>query len=288
MINVLVTGGNGQLAKNLKDIDKNFQGLNLIYKSVEELDITKIEDLKASLSEVKVQYCINCAAYTAVDQAEKKQSAAYTINELAVANMADICNSLGIVLIHISTDFVFDGYKSYPYNEDDKTNPQGVYGWSKRKGEIAIIERMTDYFILRTSWLYSEHNSNFMKTMISLSKTRDELGVVDDQIGTPTYAKDLADLILKIISSKDKRYGMYHYSNEGVASWYDFAMAIFGETGKHIKLLPIKTKDYPTLAERPRFSILDKSKIKKTFNIEIPYWRNSLKQALINLDKIQK
>ena len=285
MTQVLVTGGQGQLARNLKDLDSSFEQINLLYPLEHEVDITNLDQLDTYFNSNNLDYCINCAAYTQVDNAENEEEVARKVNELGVKNLATVCSMYDVVLIHISTDFVFDGKSVCAYKESDPTNPLGKYGWSKLNGEIALKNEWDKHFIIRTSWLYSEHNSNFMNTMIRLSKTREELGVVDDQIGTPTYAKDLAYVILKIIESKNKNYGLYHYSNEGVASWYDFAMAIFEETNASVKLSPIKTKDYPTPAERPTFSVLNKSKIKQTFNIEISHWRSSLKKAIINLNK---
>jgi dTDP-4-dehydrorhamnose reductase len=193
-----------------------------------------------------------------------------------------------VVLIHISTDFVFDGNASKPYNEAYETNPLSIYGLSKLKGEIVIQETCSQHFIIRTSWLYSEYNHNFLKTMLRLANTRDEIKVVSDQIGTPTYAKDLAQTLLEIINTNNNAFGLYHFSNEGVASWYDFAVAIFEETKATTKVLPIKTKDYPTPATRPNFSVLDKTKIKASLDITIPHWRKSLRKAILNLNKINK
>jgi len=286
MINILVTGGKGQLASCIKDCASKYSNLNFIFKSSDKLDILNKRSLKSEFQNNEIAYCVNCAAYTAVDMAEKESEHATSINEIGTRNLAEICSEHRTVLIHISTDFVFDGNTLKSYNETDKTNPLGVYGLSKLKGELAVKQFCSEYFILRTSWLYSEHKKNFMKTMIQLSELKDELGIVDDQIGTPTYAKDLAEVIIKIINIKNKDYGLYHYSNEGLASWYDFAIAIFDETKTKIKLLPIKTENYPTPAKRPRFSVLDKSKIKKNLKIEIPYWRHSLKRAILNLNKI--
>lgn len=282
MINVLVTGGEGQLASNLKDICDAYPPLNLIFKEYTELDVTNTSQVKSVFESTTFNYCINCAAYTAVDKAEDESEIAFKVNEQGSKNLAKFCSDNNVTLIHISTDFVFEGNTSKAYTETDATNPQGNYGLSKLKGELAIQQSIKKYFIIRTSWLYSEHNKNFMKTMIQLSASRDELRVVDDQIGTPTYAKDLAHIILKIIDSKDEVYGIYNFSNEGVASWYDFANAIFQEINSNIKLLPTKTKDFPAPAKRPSFSVLDKTKIKDTLGIEIPHWRASLKEAIIN------
>ena len=287
MVNVLVTGGNGQLANCLDSISNRYN-INLIFKNSSDLDITNYNKVQQYFVENNLDYCVNCAAYTAVDKAESEQEKAFAINEKAVENLANICSKSSVTLIHISTDFVFDGQNSMAYKETDTTHPIGVYGASKLNGEEAIKSICNQYFIVRTSWLYSEFQANFMKTMLRLSETRDELSVVEDQIGTPTYATDLAEVILEIIESKINKYGTYHFSNEGVASWYDFAFTIFEEEKKKTKVFPIKSKDFPTAAQRPHFSVLDKSKIKEALDIEIPHWKTSLKKALINLKNIQK
>ncbi|MCX7551321.1 dTDP-4-dehydrorhamnose reductase [Xanthomarina sp. F2636L] len=283
MINILVTGGNGQLASCIKDLETT--NFNFIYTDYLDLDITDRESLEIFFKNTTVSYCINCAAYTAVDQAESDFENATRINELGAKNLAQTCQKYQTTLIHISTDFVFNGNQTRIYNEEAITNPISVYGETKLQGEIQIQKHLSHYFILRTSWLYSEHGNNFMKTMIKLSKERTELNVVLDQIGTPTYATDLASIILHLISKKINQYGVYHYSNEGVASWYDFAKAIFEEIDSKIKLLPIKSIEYPTPAKRPPFSVLDKSKIKQTLQIEIPHWRDSLRKALKNYNE---
>lgn len=279
MKNVLVTGGKGQLATCIKDVQKNLEGYNFIFVDADELDITKEEEIKNFFDTHEIHYCINCAAYTAVDKAEKETQSATLINERGTEYLAKFCKYKNATLIQISTDFVFDGQQSFPYKEEDDTNPLGVYGLTKLKGEKAAI--ITEkHFIIRTSWLYSEHSHNFFKTMLRLGKERDELSVVYDQIGTPTYAGDLAMVILKIIQDNSDSFGIYHYSNEGVASWYDFAKAIFDEAEIEIRLNPIKTEQYPTPAERPNYSVLDKTKIKGELEINIPYWRDSLKKCL--------
>jgi dTDP-4-dehydrorhamnose reductase len=285
MINILVTGGNSQLSKCIKNLKDNLSGANFIFVGRLELDITNDLAVNSFIQNNNVQYCINCAAYTAVDFAESDKDNAFNVNVIGVENLAVACNKNGVTLIHVSTDFVFDGNKNVAYNENDKTNPLSVYGLTKLRGEQAIAENMNHYFIIRTSWLYSEHGSNFMKTMINLSKNKATLRVVEDQIGTPTYASDLASIIIAIIDSDNKQYGIYHYSNEGIASWYDFAKAIFEEKNCNIDLTPIKSEDYPTPAKRPKFSVLDKTKIKTNLKIKIPYWRDSLKAAIINYNE---
>ncbi|MDG1393423.1 MAG: dTDP-4-dehydrorhamnose reductase, partial [Flavobacteriaceae bacterium] len=237
MRNVLVTGSNGQLASCIKDLAKQYEDLDFIYTDYKELDICDLNQVNTFFkSNKKIDYCINCAAYTAVDKAESDVEKAFEINANGAKNLAIACSEFDAILIQISTDFVFDGEKKEPYTETDVAKPISVYGASKLQGEIEIKQTLETYFILRTSWLYSEHGANFMKTMLKLAETRDEISVVSDQIGTPTYAGDLADVILKIISSKNTNFGLYHYSNEGVASWYDFAKTIFEASHTQIKL----------------------------------------------------
>ena len=227
MKNILVTGGKGQLASCIKDVSGNLDNLNFIYVDIDQLDITDIKSVKTFFEKNNVSYCINCAAYTAVDKAESNKEMAERINVLGARNLAIACKSNDAVLIHISTDFVFDGVNTKPYNEEDKVNPLSIYGLTKLNGELVIADSLKEYFIIRTSWLYSEHGNNFLKTMLRLGSERENLGVVIDQLGTPTYAGDLAKAIMTIICVNSSAFGLYHYSNEGVASWYDFAHAIF-------------------------------------------------------------
>ncbi|WP_299223575.1 dTDP-4-dehydrorhamnose reductase [uncultured Psychroserpens sp.] len=285
-MNILVTGSKGQLATCIKDIEtySNDKNLHFIYKNSKELNILDANTIETFFNNNDIDYCINCAAYTAVDKAESNTESAININEIGVKNLAKACSEKQITLIHVSTDFVFDGSKSTPYTEEDKTNPIGVYGSSKLKGEQQVMKQLSNYFIIRTSWLYSEHGNNFLKSMIKLSKEKNELRVVVDQVGTPTYAKDLAKTIIKIIENNNQDYGIYNYSNQGVASWYDFAKAIFEENDTIIDLYPIKSEAYKTPARRPHYSVLDKTKIERVLNIKIPYWRDSLKKALINVN----
>ena len=279
---ILVTGASGQLGSTFKSLVENKQvgDLDFVFRSSQDLDITDFEAVRQELLSDNYAYCINCAGYTNVDQAETEKDLAYKVNVTGSRNLAMNCNESKTVLIHISTDFVFDGFLNTPYVEDDIARPIGFYGDTKYKGERAIINNLEEHFVIRTSWLYSEFGHNFMKTMVRLGNEKDELSVVYDQIGTPTYALDLAHVILHIIKAHSIDYGVYHYSNEGVASWYDFAKAIFEIHKIPVKLLPILSEEYPTPAERPKFSVLDKSKIKKTFGLEIPNWRDSLKVAL--------
>lgn len=283
MKNILVTGGKGQLATCIKDVTKDINDLNFIYVDLDQLDITDLNEVNTFFLNNEFSYCINCAAYTAVDNAETNKDIAEKVNVLGARNLANACKSNQSVLIHISTDFVFDGLQTDFYTEEDKENPLSIYGLTKLQGEIAIAESLKEHFILRTSWLYSEYGQNFLKTMLRLGAERDSLGVVVDQIGTPTYAKDLALIVLKIIVKDKADFGTYHYSNEGVASWYDFAKAIFEESNMLVKLNPIKSDAYPTPAVRPKFSVMDKSKIKSVWSLEIPYWRDSLKECLLKM-----
>ncbi|WP_422350075.1 dTDP-4-dehydrorhamnose reductase [Flagellimonas sp.] len=279
---ILVTGASGQLGSTFKALvdEGKAQGLDFVFKSSSELDITDYDAVNEELISLDYAYCINCAAFTNVDKAEAENELAYRVNVSGARNLALNCNESNTVLIHISTDFVFDGFMTTPYLEEDIARPIGFYGDTKYKGERAIINNLEEHFILRTSWLYSEFGHNFMKTMIQLGTERDELSVVYDQVGTPTYALDLAEVVLHIINAHSIEYGVYNYSNEGVASWYDFAKAIFDGYKIDVDLKPIRSEEYPTPAERPKFSVLDKSKIKTTFGLQIPHWRDSLSVAL--------
>jgi len=280
-MNILVTGASGQLGRSLQAlVTTTGSEYNFVFMSSADLDITDAVAVHSAFEATDYAYCINCAAYTAVDMAETEIKVAQKVNVTGPRNLALSCNETHTVLIHISTDFVFDGFLGEPYKEDDIARPIGSYGDSKYKGEQAIINKLDEHFILRTSWLYSEFGTNFMKTMLRLGQERNELSVIYDQIGSPTYAKDLAMVILRIIDAHSIDYGVYHYSNEGVASWYDFARAIFDEQGMAIRLKPIRSEEYPTPAERPKYSVLDKEKIKKTFQLSIPHWRESLSLAL--------
>lgn len=285
---ILVTGASGQLGSTFKTLSSQgqTQGLDFVFKSAAELDITDFDAVHEELMGSDYAYCINCAAFTNVDKAETENDLAYKVNVSGSRNLALNCNESNTILIHISTDFVFDGFMTTPYLEEDIARPIGFYGDTKYKGERAIINNLEEHFILRTSWLYSEFGHNFMKTMIRLGSEREELSVVYDQVGTPTYALDLARVVLHIINAHSIDYGVYNYSNEGVASWYDFAKAIFDSYNISVDLTPIRSEEYPTPAERPKFSVLDKSKIKDTFALKIPHWRDSLEVALKAYSKI--
>ncbi|MCB4807295.1 dTDP-4-dehydrorhamnose reductase [Tamlana sp. 62-3] len=283
MIQILVTGANGQLAQCLKTLTTNLEGYQFYFYSRNDFDISDKAKVEAIFKTKNFSFCINCAAFTNVDTSESNKETSDLINHKAVYNLAVACTQNNVKLIHVSTDFVFDGNQSLPYQETDKTNPLGVYGNSKLLGEKAIQNTLKAHYILRTSWLYSEFGNNFLKTMLRLAETRPEIGVVFDQVGTPTYAVDLAALIISIIQKDNDAFGVYHYSNEGVASWYDFAVAIFNLKNLNTKVLPIRSIQYPTPAKRPSFSVFDKQKVKHTFNVSIPHWRTSLEKCLQNV-----
>jgi dTDP-4-dehydrorhamnose reductase len=283
MKNVLVTGGKGQLASCIKDIAPNLKEHHFIYVDIDVLDITSASEVRAFFDTNNIDFCVNCAAYTNVDKSENEQDIAAKVNVDGVKHLAESCKDHNAKFIQISTDFVFDGKSSLPYLEEDSTKPLGSYGLTKLNGELAILDTLKEHFILRTSWLYSEYGHNFCKTMLRFAKERNVLSIVSDQVGTPTYAGDLAEVIIKIIAEDNKAYGVYHYSNEGVASWYDFAKAIFDLSDSNIELHPIRSEAYPAPAKRPSFSVMDKSKIKNSFDITIPYWRDSLVGCLRKL-----
>ena len=287
---VLITGSNGQLGSEIKELATKYKKVDLIFKDLPELDICNFQVLRAFIIDNNINAVINCAAYTAVDQAEEDAEIVEQVNAKGVLNQVNALKKVDGKLIHISTDYVFDGNSFLPYQESDEINPIGVYGNTKRNGELAVINSDIDGIVIRTSWLYSAYGNNFLKTMLKLGHERDELGMIFDQVGTPTNASDLAKICLDIlhnessenISTKGKT---YHYSNEGVTSWYDFATAIMELGSLDCKVRPIETKDYPTPAKRPHFSVLNKSKIKNDFKIEIPYWRDSLAKCILKLKK---
>ena len=287
-MNILVTGSNGQLGSEIKDLVTNYNDFIFFFRDLHELNICDAEALNTFIFNQNINAVINCAAYTAVDQAEEDVEIAEQVNSIGVLNLVNALKKVNGKLIHISTDYVFDGNSFLPYQELDELNPIGIYGETKRAGELVILNSSIDALVIRTSWLYSAYGNNFVKTMLKLGHERDELGVIFDQVGTPTYASDLAKTCLDIlayskeanINSKGK---IYHYSNEGVTSWYDFAKAIMELGSIDCKVRPIETIDYPTPAKRPHFSVLNKTKIKKDFNIEIPYWRDSLDKCVEKL-----
>jgi len=284
--NILVTGANGQLGNEIRVLSQDKKTDSQFYfTSSKDLDISNFEAVEIFLITNSITHIINCAAYTAVDKAEKDEKNAIEINYFAVKNLAQISKKLDIKLIHISTDYVFDGNAFIPYKEDEITNPKSVYGKSKLDGENSIHDiNPINSIIIRTSWVYSSFGNNFVKTMQRLGNEKDELGVIYDQVGTPTYARDLARAILEIVPKlNNRKVEIYHYSNEGVLSWYDFAKEIMKMEKLNCRINPIETKEYPTPAKRPHYSILNKSKIKKDFDIIIPYWKDSLKECLKEL-----
>jgi len=292
-VNILVTGANGQLGKELQVLMRNKQNSiqhNFFFTDRNELDITDKKSIENFLTKKEISTIINCAAYTAVDKAEEERELADLINHKAVEILANSAKEHEIPLLHISTDYVFNGTSCKPYKETDHTNPQNIYGATKLKGEEAFQNSGAKGMIIRTSWVYSPFGQNFVKTMLRLAKSKKELRIIYDQIGSPTYAKDLAKTILQIMQNPTfttlKSVEVYHYSNEGLCSWYDFAKAIFELKNIGIKVLPIETKEYPTSAKRPNYSVLSKKKIKKDFDIEIPYWRDSLKDCLQRLTNV--
>lgn len=276
---ILVTGSNGQLGKCFQElVFHKYTDLDVVFLNASELDITNQSQVENTFKSKNFDYCINCSAYTAVDKAETEKEKAFAVNAEGVKFLSQACDKYQTTFIHISTDFVFDGTKSTPYKETDTPNPINIYGLSKLTGENHIQEILERYFIIRTSWLYSEYGHNFVKTMLRLSKDKKQISVVGDQIGAPTYAKDLANMILDIIKNRQTAYGVYHYSNQGVASWYDFAKAIFDINNIDITLHKIKTEEFPTAAKRPSFSVLETTKAQEQFKLKIPSWRDSLNE----------
>ena len=289
-MNILVTGANGQLGSEIKELAANYKDSSFFFKDLPELDICNSNQLEVFFIENKINTVINCAAYTAVDKAEEESIIATKVNSEGVLNIVNALNRVNGKLIHISTDYVFDGDHFLPYKESDSVSPIGVYGETKRLGELAVINSDIDAIVIRTSWLYSSYGNNFVKTMLRLGNEKENLGVIFDQVGTPTYARDLAKACLEILSgftsaNINKNGNLYHYSNEGVASWYDFAITAMELASINCHVHPIQTKDYPTKAKRPQYSVLNKSKIKADFKIEIPYWRDSLKDCIKKIKK---
>lgn len=308
---VLVTGKNGQLGQSLQKLVEDsslsfgmIAGVEFTFVGRDELDLTCSESIGAFFNNQRFDAIINCAAYTAVDKAESEPELADQINHIAVAQLAEIAKQQAIPLIHISTDYVFNGQGFMPYVETDSTDPQNVYGLTKLKGEESILASGCTGAIIRTSWVYSEFGSNFVKTMLRLGKERDSLNVIFDQVGSPTYATDLANAILKLLCHLERSVGstintqdssplarndggmeIYHFSNEGVCSWYDFSKAIFECSAINCEVNPIETKDYRTPAKRPHYSLMNKAKIKQIPGLVVPpYWRDSLKNCLKELE----
>lgn len=275
---ILIVGANGQLGSELKAIETNLNNATCFFTDVAELDITDKKAIDNLVTSNNINIIINCAAYTNVDKAEDDEANADLINHIAVLNLAQVAKERNAFLIHVSTDYVFDGSRNTPYTEDVPTAPLGVYGVTKLKGEKAVTASGCKYLIFRTSWLYSAFGNNFVKTMIRLTTEKDKLNVVFDQVGTPTYAGDLASMIFSIIENKklENHTGIYHFSNEGVCSWYDFTKAISEQAGTVCDVQPCHSSEFPSKVTRPSFSVLDKTKIKKDFNCTIPYWKDSL------------
>jgi len=279
---LLITGSKGQLGNEIQSMVSLYPKYEYLFTDVDELDITSFDKLESYVKKNKPDCIINCAGYTAVDKAESEKEIAFKVNSTAVKNLAEITSKYNSLLIHISTDYIFDGKNCKPYLEGDTPNPKSIYGKSKLNGEIEIVFNAQKAIIIRTSWLYSSFGHNFVKTIINKGKEKGTLNVVFDQIGTPTYAGDLAKTILDIIPNykpKEKT-EIYHYANSGVASWYDFAKEIIDITKIKCTINPIETKDYPTPAQRPQFCILNSKKIQKDFGIAIPHWKDSLKDCL--------
>ncbi|MFW5720956.1 MAG: dTDP-4-dehydrorhamnose reductase [Bacteroidota bacterium] len=281
-MNILITGSNGQLGNEFRQLESKYKEHKFFFTDVDDLDITDTEKSAKFIKSNSIQVCINCAGYTAVDKAENDKIQAMLVNATAVKSLATACAKINALFVHISTDYVFEGKNYKPYTENDTASPKSIYGKTKLDGEIEVIFNAKRALIFRTSWLYSSFGNNFVKTMVEKGKELDELRVVYDQIGSPTYAADLAETILSIMEKvpSKMRTEIYNFSNEGIASWYDFAKAIFDIKNIDCKLVPVPSKEYKTDAARPFYSVLDKTKVKKDFGITIPYWRDSLKRCL--------
>ena len=280
MKNVLVTGASGQLGACFKKISGNYSELNFVFKSSSEADITNKPKLEKLFSEIKFDWVINCAAYTNVEKAESEEEKAFKINATGAKNLAEVCNENRVILVHFSTDYVFDGKAEKSYKETDKTNPINVYGASKLKGEQLIAEVLKEHFIFRTSWLYSEFGHNFYKTILRKIEEKAELNITTSQTGTPTNANDLAEFVLEIIASEYKDFGLYHFSNLGEATWYDFAKAILEFTGNSEDIVLNKSNSFKTIAARPEYSVLDKGKVEQQFSKQVLHWKLSLEKLI--------
>lgn len=283
MKTVLITGANGQLGNSIRILADRYTGYNFLFTDVDTLDITDRVAVQTVIEENQVNYVLNCAAYTAVDKAEDDEALCRRINTYAVCILGEAACKAGAKMIHVSTDYVFSGTGCHPYKETEDTRPVSVYGRTKLAGEEALLDICPDSVIIRTAWLYSEFGNNFVKTVLRLGKERDELRFVFDQVGTPTYAGDLAEAILSVLVADERDAfvpGIYHFSDEGVCSWYDFAVKTLQIAGIDCRVLPIESKDYPTKAVRPPYSVLNKSKIKATYGLTIPHWEESLRICL--------
>ena len=285
MKKILVTGANGQLGSEIKVLASQYPHFDFVFTDIDDFPLDKAEEIIANFKGIQPDIVINCAAYTAVDKAEQDQTTADAINHLAIATLATLCAESGTKLVHVSTDYVFDGSSPVAYTEEDLPNPKSVYGATKLAGEIACLKNCPESIIIRTAWVYSEFGNNFVKTMLRLMTERDSLGVVNDQVGSPTYAADLVQVILTILDSSKWEPGIYHYSNAGEISWFDFASDIKEIAHKTCDIKGIPASSYPTPAERPAFSLLDKSKIKAVYGIEPVDYKTSLKKMMARLEK---
>lgn len=284
---ILVTGSKGQLGRELHDVLEERCPGKTVYVDINELDITDADAVGEFLREGDFSHIINCAAYTDVEHAEEEEHKCYAINVDGIRNLARHADPMGAKLLHVSTDYVFDGNSCRPYTEGDKPNPTSAYGNTKRRSEIALMGLSPESIIVRTGWLYSPHGRNFVKTMLRVARERADVKVVFDQIGTPTYARHLAEAIAIMVLNPRWMPGIYHYSNEGACSWYDFAIAIFETAGIDCRVTPITSDDFPSTVTRPHFSVLDKSRIKATYNLQIPHWQQGLRQCIARLKNDQ-
>lgn len=284
MKNILVTGANGQLGRCLKDLSKEYPKFNFYFASRSQLDLGNPESIQDFFNSHNIDYCINTGAYTNVEKAESESELAHKINAEAVRQLAALCAEKKAVLIHVSTDYVFDGTKDTPYLEENQTHPLNVYGASKLEGEKAIQGSLETYFILRTSWLYSQYGHNFLKSILKFADEKRDLTITTEQIGTPTNANDLAAAIMHIVTSKSKAYGIYHFSNEGEATWFDFAKEILRQTQRLEEVRLAETDYYPTFAQRPKYSVLNKHKFTSRFNVPIIPWEQSLAEVIKKLN----
>lgn len=289
MKKILVTGGNGQLGSELKLLAAAEPGWSFTFIDIDDLDISNEDSVKKYFTARSFDFLVNCAAYTAVDKAEEEQAICERVNAEAVRLLAGVCRESKIRMIHISTDYVFDGEMNQPIDETAQPRPVSVYGKTKLMGEKYVTSMLSDAYIIRTAWVYSQFGKNFAKSILNLARQREELGVVADQFGSPTYAADLAGAIVHIIRSisegKKDEPGIYHYSNEGAITWFDFAFFIKEHFGLPCRIKPIRTSEYKTAAVRPKFSVLDKARIRNTFGLTIPHWHQSLKVCLNKLER---
>lgn len=288
---IVVTGANGQLGRSIRRLSVEHRELDFIFTDIDSLDIGNRDAVLAFAETHPVDFIVNCAAYTAVDKAEEEEEQCRRINTDAVAYLGEAAQHIGARILHVSTDYVFGGDSYMPYQESDPVSPTSVYGRTKLAGEKALSAVCPDAIIVRTAWLYSEYGHNFMKTMLRLGAERPEIRVVNDQIGSPTYAGDLAEAILSLLEKErqgEQNSGIYHYTNEGVCSWYDFAHSIIRIAGLSAKVIPIPTREYPTAAKRPAYSVLSKEKIKREYHWVIPHWEDSLRKCLANMNVVKE